>query len=117
LQFSAAGPIVAFDRRAVASLANAIGDGADLGAGILAAISSTPFPSYRGGSIMRPRTKDLLPVILLTSLNLVLWTATPTPAAPLVDGYGECFQTAGTTQCDCEQYEFHDCDLCAILPW
>lgn len=65
---------------------------------------------------MRHGIEKFIPAGALVVLNLVLWTATPTPAASLVDGYGECFQTAGTTQCECDQYEFHDCDLCAIMP-
>ena len=64
--------------------------------------------------MVRLRSKWIA-VTVLGLLNLALWRVLPA-AGVVVDGYGECFQLAGTTNCVCEQWEFDDCDLCAILP-
>jgi hypothetical protein len=52
----------------------------------------------------------------LVALNVGLFGIIPASASVAVDGYGECFQEQGTTNCSCDQFVFHDCDLCAILP-
>ena len=60
--------------------------------------------------------KHLVPGALVMANLALLLTTAPAVARDRHDGYGECFQEAGTTRCTCEQYEFNDCDLCAIVP-